>query len=136
MDMLYALRTLTGELVDGHLDVVAESFDQVAHNEVSRAIEAVMTVDSDKPVLCPALLFSSNLLLLDQPVDHGNKSRDLLISRWDLGHRREFVVMNTALFETSRVIDRTFVGDVNDILDLRAPVFDKDFRTMRLVNFS
>lgn len=82
--MLDSLWTFYGKFVDCVLNLVSKSFHEVAHEEIASAIKAVMAVNSDIVLFCPALLFSSVLLTLAEAINQFDKCRYFFVRRWYL----------------------------------------------------
>lgn len=109
------------EGVDGVADGEAAALDQVAHDEVAGAVEAVVAVDADKILLAPAGLRRRPRPLVHADLVHElDEGGHLRVRRRDLGHRGELVVLDP-LSEALRVVHRVVVADVDYILDDMSP---------------
>lgn len=119
--MADAVRPRGREGVDRVLDAEPAALDEVAHDEVARAVESVVAVDADDVVLAPArLACRPRLLVLADLIHECDETRHFGVGGRNLRHRRELVVLD-ALPEALGVVDRVVVADVNDVLDDMSP---------------
>lgn len=127
--MPYARRSPCLELINRPLHAVTLPLDEIGADEEPRPIEPVMTVHTEQPWIVGGRSRS-------QAIDEADEVFDLGGGRRDFGDGGEFVVLDTAVVEAFGVVDRTFVADVDDRLDLVAPVLDEDGGGVRFVDFS
>lgn len=119
--MANAVRPGCRKCINSFLNSESTAFDEVTHDKVAGAVEAVVAVDTDDMVIAPAgFAGGAYFLVLADPVDQFDEVSNLGISRRDLRNRRELVVLDT-LAEALRVVDRVVVADVDDILDDMSP---------------
>lgn len=112
--------------------------NEIANNKVAGAIVPVMAVHAHDALLRvrPALRGGALALSLTNGIDQLDELVDGLCLGGDLGHGREFVVVDAAALEAARVIHRLVLGDVNDVLDDMAPFLGEDRRAVHVVGLA
>lgn len=133
-----ARRSRLGKHVNGILQAETTAFHQVANNKISRPVEAIVTMYSNqRPArLFPIFCVSTFLLSGSDLVHQRNEAVYLLGGGWDLRHGGKFVVMDSCAFQTSRVINRLVLGDVDDVADDGAVASDEFSWTVYVVDFA
>lgn len=84
MNVLDAMWALESELIDGRLDIISQSLNEIANDEIACTVEAVVAMNANIVLLCPALLLCSDLLCLTEAINQFDEPCDLVICWWYL----------------------------------------------------
>ena len=74
MGMFNPPRPLLRKLVNSDSHIISKSLNKITHNEISRAVKAIMAMDANIPFLIPSFFLCSDFLLFDQPINEYDES--------------------------------------------------------------
>lgn len=110
------------KLINGFLDTIAKTLNEVAHNQEAGAVVSIVAVNANQwpwqSSVSPLLHLIINLPL--KPINQRDEIASLIGSRRNLGDGRMLAITNATFFHGCRIVHWTFVADVNDSVDAAA----------------
>ena len=137
MPMSNPWRPLSFKLINGFLNPISLSLNEIACNQETRPVEPIVTMHANHGTgLAAVVLLHLVRDLSLKPIDQCDEIACLIGRGRNLGHCWVLVVMDPALLHRSWVVDWVLVADVNHRVDAATVLLREANRVVLFVDFS